>query len=78
MHIEPKVISHLPIDDWEVWACPQQVIKLHGAGAPAHVSARIGQLAIDGDAAGVETWKAIAAKVDQLMDYRSGRPLSRH
>lgn len=67
----------MPIDDWEIWACAQAIIKQHGANAPAHVASRIGELAIDGDEAGVETWKAIAAKVDQLMDYRTGRPLSR-
>lgn len=38
---------------------------------------RIADLATGGDQEGVQTWQAIAAKVDQLMDYRSGRPLSR-
>ncbi|QGP79983.1 DUF6961 family protein [Sphingobium sp. CAP-1] len=67
----------MPLDDWELWACAQQVIKQHGAKAPLHVAARIAELATEGDADGVQAWQAIAARVDQLMDYRTGRPLSR-
>ncbi|WP_416463159.1 DUF6961 family protein [Sphingomonas sp. VDB2] len=67
----------MTLTDWELWACAQQVVKQHRAKAPAHVATRIGELAAAGDMDGVEAWKAIAARVDQLMDYRSGRPLSR-
>jgi hypothetical protein len=55
----------------------QQIIKQHGVKAPLHIATRIGELPNAGDMAGVETWKAIAERVDQLMDYRGGRPLSR-
>jgi hypothetical protein len=67
----------MPLSDWELWACAQQVIKQHGAKAPMHVAARLGELATAGDMAGVDTWKAIAERVDQLMDYRGGRALSK-
>ncbi|OYW84094.1 MAG: hypothetical protein B7Z20_11510 [Sphingobium sp. 32-64-5] len=67
----------MPLSDWELWACAQQVIKLHGDRAPVAVAERIGALAEAGDGEGVEAWKAIAERVDQLMDYRKGRPLSR-
>lgn len=63
--------------DWEIWACAQQVIKQHGAKAPLHAASRIGDLATAGDADGVQAWQDIAARIDQLMDYRTGRPLSR-
>lgn len=65
------------LTDWEIWACAQQVIKQHGAKAPRYVATRIAKLAVMNDHDGIETWKAIAARVDQLMDYRTGRPLSR-
>jgi hypothetical protein len=65
------------LDNWELWACAQQVIKQHGANAPLHVATRIAELATDQDAEGVKTWQAIAERVDQLMDHRSGKPLSR-
>ncbi|CCW20136.1 hypothetical protein EBBID32_45070 [Sphingobium indicum BiD32] len=67
----------MPLTDWEIWACAQQVIKQHKAKAPLHCALRVAELATGGDQEGVQTWQAIAAKVDQLMDYRSGRPLSR-
>lgn len=67
----------MPLTDWELWACAQQVIQQHGDRAPVVVAARIGALAEEGDDEGVDAWKAIAARVDQLMDYRKGRPLSR-
>ena len=65
------------LDDWELWGCAQQVMKQHGGRAPLHVARRIGELTSTGDNAGVETWQAIAARIDQLMDYRGGHPLSR-
>ena len=66
------------LEDWEVWACAEHVLRQHGARAPLHVAGRIGELASRGDAAGVETWKAIADRVDQLMHYRWDESLSRH
>lgn len=65
------------LTEWEQWACAQQMIKQHGVKAPLQVAIRIAELATDGDGAGVSAWQSIAAKVDQLMDYRNGRPLSR-
>lgn len=43
------------------------VLKQHGEQAPLFVVRRIGALAIEGDQAGVDTWKTIAAKMEQLM-----------
>lgn len=62
---------------WELWACAQHVIKQHGDRAPAFVAERIGALTLAGDDEGVEAWKAIAARVEQLRDFGKGRPLSR-
>ncbi|WP_188064796.1 DUF6961 family protein [Sphingobium sp. KCTC 72723] len=64
--------------DWELWACAQKLIKQHQAKAPLQVAIRIAELATDGDADGVRTWQAVGERVDQLMDYRVGRPLSKH
>lgn len=36
--------------------------KQHGSGAPLWISQRIGDLALAGDMASVERWRAIAAK----------------
>ncbi|WP_411974046.1 DUF6961 family protein [Sphingobium sp. 3R8] len=65
------------MSDWEIWAYAQKTIEQHGAKAPRHVASRLGELAAAGDMDGVQAWQQIAAKVDQLMDYRTGRPLSK-
>lgn len=53
-------------EDRHLWACALAVEKQHGAGAPRFVAALIGALALAGDKAGVERWKAIAAKLNAL------------
>ena len=54
------------IDDRELWACALAVERRYGDRAPLHVAERIGALVLDGDNDGVEVWKAIAARLDQL------------
>ncbi len=60
--------ARLPVklSDWELWACAAEVIRQHGDKAPIHVAERIGSLAIAGDVAGVQAWKVIAKRVDEL------------
>jgi hypothetical protein len=54
------------LSDWELWAAANMVLKQHGQRAPVFVAERIGALALDGDMAGVETWKAIARRIVDL------------
>ncbi len=56
----------MPVDEKELWACALHVERQHGDDAPKFVAERIGTLALVGDAAGVETWKAIAFKLDAV------------
>lgn len=69
--------ADMPLSDWELWACAQQVIKQHGANAPLQAALRIAELATNGDGDGVDTWQSIAKRIDQLMDQQTGKPLSR-
>jgi len=55
------------IAEQELWACAHLLLQQHGANAPAFIAERIGALAIKGDLEGVETWKQIAHRMDQLM-----------
>lgn len=50
----------------EVWAVALHVQRQQGERAPVFIAERIGALAIVGDMAGVDRWKAIAAALDQL------------
>ena len=54
------------ISDRELWACAHQVLNHHGPDADRFIRERITALANAADAAGVEAWRAIAARVDQL------------
>lgn len=53
-------------DDHLIWACAVAVERQYGDHAPLHVAERIGALALEGDAAGIARWQAIAARLDQL------------
>jgi len=49
-----------------LWACALAVERQHGARAPVFVAERIGALALADDAASIERWKAIAARMERL------------
>lgn len=50
----------------ERWSEALTELGQHGANAPAHVALRIGELALKGDQAGIDRWKAIAHRIDQM------------
>lgn len=54
-------------DEQHLWACALEVERQHGDNAAVFMAHRIGSLLLEGDAAGVDRWKAIAAKLDQLQ-----------
>lgn len=53
-------------EEQHLWACALAIERQHGERAPLHVAERIGALALVGDVAGVERWKAIAARMQAL------------
>jgi hypothetical protein len=59
-------------DDLDRWREALKVEATHGDSAPAFIAGRIGALALQGDEAGVERWRQIAAKFDQLREPRLG------
>lgn len=69
-------MARLIPSDKELWACASQVLKMHGDDAPRHVAERIGELALQGDAEGVATWKEIARRLSELAGLapHSGEP----
>lgn len=50
-----------------------EVERQYGDDGPRRIAERIGALALAGDAIGVEAWKAIAARYDQLRPECGGR-----
>ena len=67
----------MQLNDWTLWASAQEVIKRRGAKAPKYAAAQIAEAEVAGDDASARAWREIAERIDQLMDYRTGRPLSR-
>jgi hypothetical protein len=53
-------------EDEERWAETFAVERQHGAKAVQFIAERIGALAIQGDKEGIERWKAIAIRLDEL------------
>lgn len=62
------------LNDRELWACANQVLESHGEKAPLFVAERIGALALAGDSEGIATWKAIASRLHQFINPKSGSP----
>ena len=54
------------LSEWELWACANRVLQTHGENAPLHAAEQIGALVLEGDAEGVRTWQAIAARIERL------------
>lgn len=52
--------------DQERWAEALAIERLHGDRAPVWIAERIGALALAGDAAGVERFRQIAKRLDEL------------
>ncbi|WP_416221813.1 DUF6961 family protein [Sphingomonas sp. S1-29] len=57
--------------DAERWAEALHLEREHGPRAPAVIAERMSALALAGDGPGVQRWKAIAERYDQLQ---AGRP----
>ena len=53
--------------DQERWAEALAVEKQHGSDAPRWIAERIGALASAGDTVGIERFREIAARLDQLL-----------
>lgn len=64
------------LSDRELWACANQVLKIHGDKSPHYVAEQIGALALAGDLEGIEAWKAIAQRLAGLvgLDAAPGPP----
>ena len=54
-------------DDYVLWSAATIILKRYGNNAPRHVAERIGTLARDGDALGVQAWQQIASRIDRIL-----------
>lgn len=54
------------LSEMELWGVAAETLRQHGEGAPMFVADRIGALVLDGDVRGVEAWKKIAARINEI------------
>ncbi len=54
------------LEEWELFAVADHARQRYGVRAPVFIAEMVGACAVAGDAAGVETWKAIAARYEAL------------
>jgi hypothetical protein len=57
----------MPIAEWELWACANEVIRQHGHDAGIHAGQRADELLLKGDIEGARTWMAIIRRIGQLQ-----------
>ena len=58
----------MPISDRKLWACANEVLRQHGDRAAEFVAETVAALAACDDRKGVNTWIAIADRIDQLSE----------
>lgn len=56
------------LSEHELWAVAAETLRQHGDAAPVFVADRIGALVLDGDMRGVEVWKTVAARIQEIRD----------
>lgn len=54
-------------EDQVVLGAAMMLLKRHGASAQCKVAERIGELSLEGDEMGVAIWKAIAARMNEIL-----------
>ena len=59
--------SVVAIEDWELWACANEMIRQHGEDATTRAAMRADELLEAGDRIGAATWKGIMDRIEELV-----------
>lgn len=60
------------ITDWELWACANHYVKIHGEEAPIVVALRIDELLARDEHDGAEIFLVIMQRVEVLLNLPAG------
>ena len=63
----------MPIDEWELWACANAMMRRYGVDAGTRAAMRSDELLEAGDRVGAATWKRIMGRIEQFHAPPSGR-----
>lgn len=58
--------------DKELWALALWVEKRLGADGPRFIAEKVGRFALAGEQGGVDLWREVAARFDQLSNHDVG------
>ena len=57
---------HYMVDDYEVWACANELMRQHGSDAWFWAAQRADELLVSGELDGHRTFQRILARIEQL------------
>lgn len=63
----------MPLSDWELWACSNQLVEQHGTGAVLVATTRVFELGEAGDKDGHIAWCMISDRVRKLLREKPGQ-----
>ena len=66
-HIDRRRELCVVVEDWEIWASANEVIKQHGEGASQYAAERADSLLEKGDLEGKRVWLSIQEKIRELQ-----------
>lgn len=61
------------VQEWEIWACANHYIKLHGENAAIFAAMRSDELMEKGDLAGAKVFRRVATAINRLSEGSMGR-----
>lgn len=65
-------LTGVAASDRDLWELTLKVERDHGDDAPRYIAERIGAAAAEGDQIGIDLWKAVATRLDQLRQKPAG------
>ncbi|QIQ86372.1 hypothetical protein [Erythrobacter sp.] len=60
------------VQEWEIWACANHYIKLHGENAAIFAAMRSDELMEEGDLAGAKVFRRIVTAINRLSESPIG------
>ena len=64
----------MPLSEWELWACANEMIRRHGNDAAIHAAIKADQLFEEGDDRGAGVWRLIVHRINGLLERPEKSP----
>ena len=57
----------MALNEWELWACANEMIRQHAFDAPIHAAMKADQMLERGDLDGAKHWQLIVHRINELL-----------